>query len=132
MEEAENCDQIAIIDHGKIVAMDTPAKLKTQVQGTLIYLKTEDDSKTKEFLKTRYQLIAEDDEGGIVFEVNAPEKWLPNFLKDSPIPVLRLNLRRPSLEDVFIHLTGREIRDEEGTWLGTARALMRKNRSRMR
>lgn len=128
MEEAENCDKIAIMDHGKIVAMDTPSRLKSQLQGTLIFLKTEDDVKTKEFLKQRYQLTAEDDEGGIVFEVNAPEKWLPNFLKDSPIPVVKLNLQRPSLEDVFIHLTGREIRDEEGTWLSSARALMRKNR----
>lgn len=128
LEEAENCDQIAIIDHGKIVAMDTPARLKSQIEGTLIFLKTEDDEKTKEFLKNRYQLTAEDDEGGIVFEVSAPEKWLPNFLRDSPIPVLKLNLHRPSLEDVFIHLTGREIREEEGSWLGTARALMRKSR----
>ena len=55
---------------------------------------------------------------------------LPQFLRESPVEVQELSLHRPTLQDVFIQLTGREIRDEEGTWLDTARALMRRRSSK--
>src|SRR5450756_619717 len=54
MEEAEHCDRIAIIDLGKIVALDTPEVLKDNVGGDVIKLKTEDDDASREELVTRF------------------------------------------------------------------------------
>jgi ABC-2 type transport system ATP-binding protein len=53
MEEAEHCDRIAIIDHGNIIAMDTPENLKNMVGGDVIRMKTEDDARAEELLKER-------------------------------------------------------------------------------
>src|SRR5512147_233663 len=50
MEEAENCDRIAIIDHGKIIALDTPAKLKDLVRGDVIHMTTDDNKRALEEL----------------------------------------------------------------------------------
>lgn len=129
MDEAENCDEIAIIDRGQIVALDSPARLKAQVSGSVVALKTGDDARAVDFLRLRYQLEPKLDSEGVHVEVLEPEKWLPGFLRESPVPVESLNVHRPTLEDVFIHLTGKEIREEEGSWLDSARAVMRQRRS---
>jgi ABC-2 type transport system ATP-binding protein len=126
MDEAENCDRIAIIDHGRIVALDTPAKLKAQVRGTAIVLKTSNNAKAADFIRSRFQLEPRVDEEGLWVEVEDAESWLPLFLRETPVEVERLNLHRPTLDDVFLKLTGREIRDEEGSWLDSARNLMRR------
>ena len=57
MEEAEHCDRIAIIDLGKIIALDTPEELKTMVGGDIIKLTTVDDEKAEKELKRRYPEI---------------------------------------------------------------------------
>ncbi len=113
MDEAEKAGRIAIIDEGKIVALDTPRKLKRIVGQDIISLKTEDDDKAAEEIKLRYQIEVASDGGGLTFAVNNGEKFLPDFIKELGTRILSVNLRRPSLDDVFLKLTGREIRDEE-------------------
>jgi len=126
LDEAENCDRIAIIDHGKIVALDTPSGLKALVHGDMVTMKTGDDARAREFIKERYGIDAKIEENGFRVEVPSAEEWLPKFFGEAPVPVERLNLHRPTLEDVFIKLTGREIREEEGSWMDSARNVMRR------
>ncbi len=113
MDEAENTDRIAIIDNGKIVAMDTPENLKMLVGKDIISVKTGDDNGAAEELRLRYQIEARHDSDGLVFEVNSGEEFLPIFIKEFGIKILSVSLRRPSLDDVFLKLTGREMRQEE-------------------
>src|SRR3989337_3806585 len=54
MDEAENCDSIAIIDHGEIIALGTPEELKQKVGGDIIYLKADDNRTASEFVKRVY------------------------------------------------------------------------------
>ncbi len=114
MDEAEYCGRIAIIDEGKIVALDTPANLKNNVGGDLITLKTSDDAKAKQAIESRYQFKVDAGELGLEFKVKGGEEFIPSFIKEFPIPIMSVSLRRPTLEDVFLDLTGRAIREERG------------------
>ncbi len=113
MDEAEKADRIAVIDHGKIVAIDTPENLKKIVGHDIISVKTEDNDKATQELKLRYQIEATRDGEGLTFEVANGEEFLPVFIKGLSTRILSVSLRRPSLDDVFLKLTGREIREEE-------------------
>jgi ABC-2 type transport system ATP-binding protein len=113
MDEAEKAGRIAIIDEGRIVALDTPKKLKKIVGQDIISVKTEDDAKATEEIRMQYQIEARSDGGGLTFNVKNGEEFLPEFIKGLGTKILSVNLRRPSLDDVFLKLTGREIRDEE-------------------
>ena len=113
MDEAEKAGRIAIIDEGRIVALDTPKKLKKIVGQDIISVKTEDDARAIEEIRLRYQIEARGDGGGLTFSVKNGDEFLPEFIKGLRTKILSVNLRRPSLDDVFLKLTGREIRDEE-------------------
>ncbi|MCL5054655.1 MAG: ATP-binding cassette domain-containing protein [Firmicutes bacterium] len=125
LDEAENCDRIAIIDHGRIAALDTPNKLKSQVHGEMVILKTENNEIAQTFLKKEMGLNPILDGNKIRVELQEAEKWLPKLLREIPVEVESLTLHRATLEDVFIKLTGKEIREEEGSWKDRARVIMR-------
>jgi ABC-2 type transport system ATP-binding protein len=112
MEEAENCDRIAVIDHGSIVALDTPSGLKSSVGGDLISLSTADPASAAAELRERFGISAVVRDGNVTFKVRAGEAFLPEFVRDFEQPVKAIGLRRPTLDDVFLHLMGREIREE--------------------
>jgi len=112
MDEAENADRIAIIDYGKLVAIDTPERLKNMVGKDIITMKTTDNDRAAEEVRLRYQIEATRDSDRLAFEVANGDEFLPTFIREFSIKILSISLRRPSLEDVFLKLTGREIRQE--------------------
>ena len=119
MDEAENCDRIAIIDKGVIVALDTPTELKKLVGEDRVEMTTRDPNKLIKALADRYQINATLEENKVEFQVAGSERFIPHFLVElsqgaDPILIDTLSVRRPTLEDVFLKLTGRTIRDEEG------------------
>jgi len=130
MDEADKADRIAIIDYGKLVAMDTPARLKEMVGKDIVHLKTEDDVKAIDEIRSRYHIEPLGSNNGLTFEVARGEEFLPVFLKEFGTRVLAVTLHRPSLEDVFLKLTGRQIRPEEVT--DTFAAMVRAHGRRMR
>ncbi len=130
MDEAEKADRIAIIDHGKLVAMDTPERLKNIVSKDIISVKTDDDDRAAEEVRFRYQIEARRDSNGLTFEIANGEEFLPTFIKEFGTKILSVSLRRPSLDDVFLKLTGREIRQEEVS--NTFKAMLRQHGRRMR
>jgi ABC-2 type transport system ATP-binding protein len=113
MDEAENCGRIAIIDHGSIVALDTPDKLKDAVGGDLVTFSTADNAAAAIQLRERYHIEPTVQDGQVRFHVAAGETFLPDFVREFPQRLLSVGLRRPTLEDVFLALTGHEIRDSE-------------------
>uniref|UniRef100_A0A7C4GFZ0 ABC transporter ATP-binding protein n=1 Tax=candidate division WOR-3 bacterium TaxID=2052148 RepID=A0A7C4GFZ0_UNCW3 len=115
MDEAEFCDRIAIIDHGRIIALDTPAALKTRVKGDIIRLTTADNPKAVAEITTRYELTPVADSDRIHFEVADGAQFLPRLIRELSVPVLSVTLQPPTLDDVFLKLTGREIRDEQAS-----------------
>jgi ABC-2 type transport system ATP-binding protein len=129
MDEAENADRIAIMDYGKIVALDTPGRLKRMVSKDIISVITEDNNRAAEEIKQRYQIEVRSDDSKLTFEVAKGEKFLPNFIKEFKTQILSVSLRQPSLDDVFLKLTGREIREETND---AFKAMVRQHGRRMR
>jgi len=123
MEEAEHCDRIAIIDVGNIIALDTPEELKSMVGGDIIKLVTVDDEQAEVELKRKYpdiEMIPDPD--CFCFEVEKGEEFIPGFIRDFGVEILAINVHRPTLDDVFLKLTGKEIRDEGADALADLRA----------
>ena len=113
MDEAEKADRIAIIDHGKLIATDTPERLKKLVAKDTIFIKTDNNKRAAEEIRLRYRIKARYDNDGLTFEVDNGEEFLPTFVKEFGTNIISVSLHRPSLDDVFLKLTGREIRQEE-------------------
>jgi ABC-2 type transport system ATP-binding protein len=112
MDEAEHCDRVAIIDHGKLIAEGTPATLKQRAGSERILLRTADDTRAAAELASRFGVTAQPTERGLEFPVSGGESFLAR-LAGFPIEIRSLELRKPTLEDAFIALTGRVIRDDE-------------------
>ncbi len=125
MDEAENCDRIAIIDCGRIVALDTPDKLKDAIGGDVISIKTEDNEEAVRLLEGQYKLKPSLQNGTVSFTVPRGEEFLPGFVTGFPLRLLSIGLRRPTLEDVFLKLTGRTIREQEADSVQVMRRMAR-------
>lgn len=131
MEEADRLsDRVAIIDYGKIVASDTPAKLKETLEGDVITIKTKDAEKLSSLMTktiaTRKTRIADD---SIEITVREGKKLLPKIVDlatENKVDIESVSIREPSLEDVFIHYTGRAIRAEGSSELRGMSAIRRR------
>ncbi len=127
MDEAEICDRVAVMDGGQLIALDTPEQLKTNVGGDIIEVSTTDNINAKQKIEELYQTdVTESSEGKLSFQVQDGSAFLVEFVKNFDIPITTVNLRRPTLNDVFLHLTGREIREESVS----QRDLMKRNMRR--
>jgi len=113
MDEAEHADRIAIIDYGKIVALDTPDNLRGVVGGDIITVKTKDDQLAAQKLNEQFGLEVKVGPEDLHFEVQKGEEFIPRLVSDSSVEILSIGLRRPTLDDVFLKFTGRRIRDED-------------------
>ena len=113
MEEAENCYRIAIMDYGQLVTLDTPDKLKDAFGGDVVSIKTENNEEAIRLLKEQYEVQPSQQNGAVSFTVQHGEEFLPGFVSSFPLQLLSIGLHRPTLEDVFLKLTGHTIREQE-------------------
>lgn len=125
LDEAETCDRVAIIDHGEVVALDTPSNLKARIGGDTVVLETEDNARAIEELKEAFGIEASPDEPCFQFSVERGQTFLPQLFRRLTVPVKQVSVRGPSLDDVFLKLTGRAIR-AEGAESFAARARKRR------
>ncbi len=107
MEEAERlCDRVAIMDKGRIIALDSPENLKSRIEGDVIRIEFEGEIKAFDF-------PAENIVWGSNFvelSVKNSEKVLPEIIKMlENVRIKLIRVRKPTLEDVFIRLTGRKL-----------------------
>jgi ABC-2 type transport system ATP-binding protein len=112
MEEAENCNRIAIIDHGRIIALDTPANLKRMVSGDILHLVTEDNATAAQEIRDAFRIDVRQENGGLVIETEHGDEFIPKLLRAISVRTLSVSLTKPTLNDVFLKLTGRTIRDD--------------------
>jgi ABC-2 type transport system ATP-binding protein len=122
MDEADTlCDRLAIIDNGKIVGEDTPKALKQQIAGDIISLGVNMHNGTGATVKEKLNEQAflrelQETDGGLQLYVDRGDEVLPEVLRllDSNGATIRsVTLARPTLEDVFLRLTGRSLREEQ-------------------
>jgi ABC-2 type transport system ATP-binding protein len=113
MDEAEYCDRIAIIDRGQIVALGTPDQLKARVGGDVVTMTSSRPDAAAEQIEKMLHITPVRDDGTLRIEVVDGKKFVPRLVRELTVPVETISLRRPSLDDVFLKLTGHAIRDEE-------------------
>jgi len=131
MDEAENCDQIAIIDRGKVIARGTPEKLKQMVKGDLIRLRGGDVDSLRRRIRAHFGLEAKGEDGELTLEVESGEEFIPRLLERLGSEISFVTVAKPSLNDVFLCLVGRQIR-EEGADSKEARRQMARAYQRVR
>jgi ABC-2 type transport system ATP-binding protein len=130
MDEAEHCDRIAIIDHGKIVAIDTPEALKASVGKDRVQIQTADDPAAIAELGREFGIEAGMHEGAVTFSVPGGEQFVPRLFATLSVPIRSVSVSRPSLDDVFMSYTGKTIRDAEASGADAMRQMAARWRGR--
>ncbi|UZI32674.1 ATP-binding cassette domain-containing protein [Streptomyces sp. VB1] len=112
LDEAEHCDRIAIVDHGKLITQGAPSELKSVVGADLVRLRTDDDVQAAETLDRRFGLTAETGHDGLRLRVPDGSHLVPRICAELGILVRSVSITPPTLDDVFLHHTGSAVRDD--------------------
>ena len=120
MDEADRlCDRIAIVDHGKLVALDTPAALKASVPGSNV-IEAQFERPTADWgqkLQSLEDVTSVQHEGADMYRVltgngSRTTTELVEMAVQAGVGVKTLSVQNTTLDDVFVHYTGRQLRDE--------------------
>jgi ABC-2 type transport system ATP-binding protein len=119
MEEADQlCDRVAIMDHGKILALDTPANLKMGTGAdTIVTIKVASNAEQlAESLKRDIDAIVATrvSDNSLIVDMRSTDRLVPRLVasaESSNVEILDLAVAEPTLETVFINLTGKELRE---------------------
>lgn len=138
MEEADFlCERVAIMDHGKFVAADEPGRLKDVLGGDVVSIEIEGDILLLEKQLSLLDWIKTRKRHGQVLNLTMDkgERRIPeliNVAQNNSVNVTCVNLRKPSLEDVFLHFTGKTLREEEASQSERNRLMLRGRLGRRR
>ena len=118
MEEAERlCSRVGIIDYGKIKVVDTPTSLVGRLQGDVLMLSADRQQELLQKIKEmNFANHSEIVDGIIMLNVAEAEKMVPvivGLASSNNIEIKSVSIHKPTLNDVFLHYTGREIRSED-------------------
>ncbi len=117
MEEADRlCNRIAIIDHGSIIALDTPQNLKDNIGGDVVTIKTPDPDSVSRIMTQSWVLNLEQHDDEVRISLQHADQHISEIitlLNQHMIPISSVSIHKPTLEDVFLSFTGKTIREQE-------------------
>ncbi len=113
MEEAEICDRVAIIDEGDCVAEDNPKNLKRKLGGDVLDFTVDDPDGFVSDVEASFSVKAATVDGRVLIETDDAHELIPDVIETFPGRVQSVTLRQPTLGDVFLKLTGKELTDQE-------------------
>ena len=109
LEEAERADRIAIMDQGKLAALDTPAALQAAVGGDAITIRTEDAEALAKRIREEFACDASVIDGTVRLEQPDGHQWISRLMDTFGEDIQAITLGKPTLEDVFIDCTGHRL-----------------------
>jgi ABC-2 type transport system ATP-binding protein len=113
MEEAERCDRLAIMNEGNLVALGTPAELKSEIGGDVILLDAaHDPGVLAEHIRARFQVTTTVLGNQVRLEQEGGHRFVPDVVEAFPGEIQAISVSKPALEDVFIHRTGHKFWSE--------------------
>jgi ABC-2 type transport system ATP-binding protein len=122
MDEAERCDRIAIIDAGRIGALDTPSALKASVGHDRVRLTTTDDEAAEALIRERFGVETTREGGALVVLTPDGEEFVPKLF-ELGLTVRSVSVSRPTLDDVFLAYTGARMADRQAAAGGRGNAM---------
>ncbi|MDP9175262.1 MAG: ATP-binding cassette domain-containing protein [Planctomycetota bacterium] len=115
MDEADRCSRLAILNRGQLAACDTPLAMKDRIGGDVIRLVTTKPQEVADIIRQKFNLVPEILDQIVRLELPHGPEFIPPLMVALPGLVDSVSVGKPTLEDVFIHLTGRVFRDEPQT-----------------
>lgn len=113
MEEAERCDRLAIMNEGNLVALGTPAELKSEIGGDVIMLDAAHDAGLlADQIRARFHVQTTVLGNQVRIEREGGHRFVPDVVEAFPGEIQAISLSKPALEDVFIHRTGHKFWSE--------------------
>ncbi len=112
MDEADRCDRIGILDEGKLVAIDSPAALKETIGGDVLTVSTANPSALCEKVTSRFGGKVDVVDDVVRIEREKGHVFVPELIESFPGEIESITLGKPTLDDVFVHLTGRRLGDD--------------------
>ncbi len=109
MEEAERCDRVAILDRGRLVALGAPEALRAQVGGDVLVVAGPDPARLAERVRERFGLAGRLVDGTLRLERARGHELVRDLIEAFPEEVRTVSYGKPTLDDVFIHLTGHRL-----------------------
>lgn len=113
LEEADKADRIAILDRGKLVALDTPDALRATVGGDSITIRTAAAQRLADGIQSRFGCATSVLDDNVRLEMPQGHEWIARLVEAFPGQIDAITLGRPSLEDVFIARTGHRLENVE-------------------
>ncbi len=132
MDEAEACDRVAIMDYGKIIALDTPEHLKATLGGDVVSVSGADNEALAREVRESFEVEPHIENEAVEFNVERGGDFVPVLLTRLTNPVQSVGIRVPTLEDVFVSLTGHQIRDSSFSEQDKFRSMQKRGFRRMR
>jgi ABC-2 type transport system ATP-binding protein len=109
MEEAERADRVAVLHEGALVALGAPGELKHRVGGDVVVIEAEAPGELREKFRMRFGLEAQIVDGTLRVERARGHELVRDVVEAFPGEVRSVTFGRPTLEDVFVHVTGRRF-----------------------
>jgi ABC-2 type transport system ATP-binding protein len=129
MEEAEKCDRLAILSHGNVVGLGTPAQLKSEIGGDVILLDAREPQKLAPAINARFSAgAAVLDDGRVRIEREAGHRFITEVVEAFPGEINSVTVSKPTLEDVFIRRTGHRFWNEDAEGLEQRAAQTKKKK----
>lgn len=113
MEEAERCDRLVILNEGNLVALGTPEELTREIGGDVILLEARDPQSLADRIRNKFHVDASVMDAHVRLEIEGGHRFVPDVVEAFPGEIQSLSVRKPTLEDVFIHRTGHRFWNEE-------------------
>ena len=114
MEEAERCDRLAILNEGNLVALGTPAELKSEIGGDVIMLDAAHDAGLlADHIRSRFRVETTVLGNQVRIERESGHRFVPDLVEAFPGEIQAISVSKPALEDVFIHRTGHKFWSED-------------------
>ncbi len=114
MEEAENCDRLAILDRGRLVASGTPEELKSSIGGEVVSIRTAEPARLCEEIRAKFGGDPAVVDDTIRIERREAHSFIPPLFESFPRQIDSITVGRPTLEDVFIHHTRHRFWNGDG------------------
>ena len=115
MDEADDCDRVAVLDQGRLIRVESPDALKASLGGEVIRIPSSESGSLAPRIAKRFDVSAEAVDGAVHIQCDQGHALVPRLMEAFPEAITSITVGKPTLEDVFLHLTGHRLWEQTPT-----------------